>query len=143
VQGQRATIAYELLQDDVLIVIYKAAGVPRDGEWDLCLDFLSSTLHYGNRLRFFTYNEDGEMPREHQTRLTEMMRGYTHKVAVVSPSLAMRFMVSIFMMWNRNVRFFSPAQVGEAYQHLGCEPSTQLAIEAALDRARGKIRDQT
>lgn len=132
-------MAYELLRDHACIVFYKAARPSLPGEWDKYLDFVGGAMHFGNRLRFFTYNEDGEFPREHQNRLTEMMRGYSHRVSVISPSAIMRFIASMFMMMNRQLRLFAPTQLEEAYAHLECDDGLKQAIAKTLDELRARV----
>lgn len=120
--------------------MYKAAGESLPGEWSSFFDFVEDTFHYGEQLRFFVYNEDGEMPRQHMERVREMMHAHPCRVAVISPSPAIRFMMSIFAMWNRQVKLFGPEQHQAAFEHLGYDTETGRRILDALERGRQKTR---
>jgi len=137
--AQRPALAYELLREPPCVVLYKAARPTTDRDWEPYLELVRAALPYGNGLRFVAWNEDGEIPRATQARMTDMLRGYTHQVAVISSSVVMRFIVSIFLLWNRNIRFFSPSQKEEIYVHLGCDAAAREAIAACLERLRRQV----
>lgn len=139
-EPRRPVLAYELLPNATCLVLYKAAGASLPNEWPEFFDYVESTFRYGERLRFFVYNEDGEMPREHMERVREMMQAHPLRVAVISPSPAMRFMMSIFAMWNRHVKLFAQDQHQAAFEHLGYDAETGRAILDALERGRRKTR---
>ena len=68
--------------------------------------------------------------------MQQVMRGRRWRVALVSPSIAVRFVASTFALSVRDVRFFSPDALPAALKHLECNGQEEQYMLAALERLR-------
>jgi hypothetical protein len=59
--------------------------------------------------------------------------------ALVSPSLAFRFMASALSVINPTIRCFPPTQLDAAFAHLGLSETEAHFAKAAHDRLKGAL----
>jgi hypothetical protein len=85
-------------------------------------------------MRCLVWNEGGRPTVAQQRRLLEVTQGTHVPVAIVSSSVAVRFIVSVFALANRHVRFFPAAQIARALSYLCNEQSERAAARTALER---------
>lgn len=129
-----ASFIFEWLPDERVVVVYQGKHEPEDTEWDAYIDLVRS-LQGSGTFRVLACSEGGRATREQQQRLmTVDMTGWL--VAVVSPSTAVRFVVSRFALEIPAIKVFSPDQVNEACTYLGCNSGATAAILAARERLR-------
>jgi len=69
--------------------------------------------------RVLVLTEGGHPTREQQGLMNSSMPQSGVRVAVISPSVVARFVTSILVLTNPDIRCFSPQQRGQAYGHLG------------------------
>jgi hypothetical protein len=138
---QRAfrTLAFEYLPERCCIVLYQGTEPPSDAEWDAYIGQVQSVAHMHAKLKIFVFSERGRPSKDQQARLTEAASGHLSHVAVVSPAFAMRFVVSALSLFKPNLRFFTPEQLSEAFQHLGFDPAARLIVEQTIERMRRRI----
>jgi hypothetical protein len=99
------------------MVLYQGADEASDAEWEPYLETLKG-IDRSAPVRILAYTEGGRPTREQQQRLKAVEKqGWL--VAVVSPSTAVRFVVSVFALELPTIRLFSPEQLDEACSYLG------------------------
>ena len=133
------TLVVEFLPEQSCIVTYQGTDPPSDADWDAYVGQTRALTHVHLKLRVLAYSEGGRPSKDQQARLVAVVRDLRTRVAIVSPALAMRFVVSVFALTNPNVRCFTPGQLSEAFKHLGLHPAGQLAVEQALERMRSRV----
>lgn len=128
------TIAYEWLPEAGIMVAYHGLHEAEDAEWDDYIAFVRS-FHDQSGVRSFVYSEGGRPTREQQQRLTEALNP-SCPIAVVSPSTAVRFVVSVIALEVRAIQLFQNDQIDEAFAHLACTPDEIAAIRSTLERLK-------
>lgn len=127
-------IAYGSIPDLALVVLHHAKRNPNDLEWQTYLDFLRRLEIGQSAFRMLVESDGGHPTRSQQAKMSEIAHGTSMRVAVISPSTTARFVTSILVLTNPDIRCFSPKQHLDAYVHLGLPA-------AAADRAN-EIRAQ-
>ena len=132
----RRTIAFEYLPEPRCLVLYQTAEPPSDAEWDAHLEKLRAVQAANADFCVFVWTDGGRPTPPQQARLAELTRRTVWKTAVVSPALAVRFVVSSLSLTKVNVRYFAPDELNEAYAHLELDEVSQRAIEQTIERFR-------
>ena len=129
-------MSFELLEREQILVSYQGTAATQE-QWDHYLDQLA-TLREVERVRFLVY-ADGSPPTPGiQRRIAGIAHGHDKwLVALVSPSTALRFVVSAFKLVNRSIRFFTPAELHDALSHIQCDSDERGAVQNALRRLQG------
>lgn len=76
-------------------------------------------------------------PPDVLSQIAGVARGQPWRVALLSPSTAVRFAASTFSMIARGFRFFTPERMAEALEHLHCTEAEKEAARRSLARCRG------
>lgn len=126
-------LVFEWLSAERMMVMYHGVHEADDVEWDACLDALR-TLQSGP-VRILVSTQGGRPTRDQQQRLIEIEKS-DWKVAVVSPSTAVRFVVSVFALELPSIRLFAPEHLDEACAYLGCTLDEVAVVRGALERAK-------
>ena len=110
-----------------------------DGEygpdrWETVAQLLQE-LRSQRHTRFLVYQQQ-QPPLSVLKRLTDAVRGGHWRVAMVSPSAAMRFVASSFSLIVKDVRFFAPEALDAALDHLHCSSAEKRRVGACLERLR-------
>jgi hypothetical protein len=126
-------LSFEWLAEERLIVLYQGPNEALDSEWDPYLEHLKTLV--GTQARIFVYTEGGRPTRDQQQRLLDVEKN-TWPVAVVSPSTAVRFVVTVFALELPRIQLFAPEQMEEAVAFLGCAPGAIGSVRAAIDRCK-------
>lgn len=116
------------------MVLYQGENDASDAEWEPYLEILKRLVGTKN-VRIFAYTDGGRPTREQQQRLLEIDLD-RWPIAVVSPSTAVRFIVSVFALETPAIRLFPPEQLSEACAYLNCTAEELTTIHAGLDRAK-------
>jgi len=130
-------LRWEVLQPEQLMVSYYDGPGVQD-RWAACAQLLRE-LRSKPEARFLVYQLEQPPLREVQ-RLIEAVRGCSWRVAMVSPSVAMRFVASSFSLVAKNVRFFAPEALDAALAHMNCSVAEKLRVRACLERLRANQR---
>ena len=85
--------------------------------------------------RFLVYQLE-QPPLSALQLLLDAVRGGRWRVAMVSPSISMRFVASSFSLVVKNVRFFAPETLDAALDHLSCTAAEKLKVRGCLERLR-------
>ncbi|HET6336921.1 MAG TPA: hypothetical protein VFG30_27035 [Polyangiales bacterium] len=127
-------LAFEWLPEERVIVLYQGLHEALDSEWDGYLESLTR-FHGTHPGGILVYTEGGRPTRDQQQRLMNVPPlGWP--IAVVSPSTAVRFVVSVFALELPAIQLFAPEQMEQAFAFLGCGPDVIPAIRAAIDRCK-------
>jgi hypothetical protein len=128
-------LAFELLEREKILVSYQGNDA-QPAQWENYLE-LMGTLTGVASLRFLVYAEGSPPSAALQRRIVGLVRGHSWRVALVSSSAALRFVVSTFALVNRSIRYFTPEQLAGALLHIGCSAQEAIAVERVLHRLRG------
>jgi len=121
----KPTIAYAAIRELRLIILIQGRRDPTDGEWAEYVRQTSAVLTQADA-RVLVLTEGGHPTREQQGLMNSSMPRHGIRVAVISPSVVARFVTSVLVFANPDIRCFSPEQREQAYRHLGL-----LTIEVA------------
>ncbi|HEV8549037.1 MAG TPA: hypothetical protein VGQ57_08415 [Polyangiaceae bacterium] len=137
----RPSFAFEVVRDLELLVSYQGPRNPSDEEWDGYLEVLGRLHQVPNNYRYFTISEGGHPSGAQQARVKALVNGRTPAVAIVSSSIAMRFVGSVLALINRKVQCFRPDQLRLAYAHLAVPDSDVPRLEMVVARLREKVSE--
>ena len=127
-------LVYEFFPAELLCVSYTGQE-PDAGDWDGYFALLSART--ADRMRFVVYVDGPAPSRAIQARISDAARDRPWRVVLLSSSMALRFVVSVFSFVNRTIRFFPPEELRAALDHLECSAREVLLVERALARFRG------
>lgn len=140
---RRRTFAFEVIEDLELLVSYQGPTSPSDGEWATYLQVLERLHRVPSRYRYLTISEGGHPSGAQQARVKAVTHGRTPPVAVVSTSVAIRFVVSLLALFNHRVKCFGPEQTDRAFEHIGIGHTDQARVRACIAKLKGQIANQT
>jgi hypothetical protein len=131
--GSARGLRWEILDPELLMVSYYDGPGEHDRWAELAAQLreLRSKPH----ARFLVCQGE-QPPLTEVQRLINAVRGGRWRVAMVSPSVSMRFVASSFSLVVKNVRFFAPEQLDAAFDHLACTPAEKLRVNATMERLR-------
>jgi hypothetical protein len=116
-----------------IFVLYQGLGTPSAGEWDR---FVAQVRDYDADMRCLVYTEGWHPSRAQGSAIRAATRGKHPVVAIVSPASSVPFVVSVFTLVNRSMRFFDPQQLDAALDHIRLSPEERQAVLASLERLR-------
>lgn len=105
---------------------------PSDEEWNAALRLLGRVLDEQENVKMLVASDGGGPTAAQRNGLRGVLRGRTVRVAVVSKSAKLRFIVSSLALLNPEIRTFLPNEVAEAYGHLLLSASERRAAERML-----------
>jgi len=121
-----------------LLLLLENRETPRDLEWDYCLDMLGGFAANFFEVKVLVVTEGGGPSMSQRARLSGVARGHPLRVAVVSESMKVRFIVSSVALFLRDISSFRQSEVYQAYEHLRMSPPEQ----SAADRNLGEMRNE-
>jgi hypothetical protein len=137
VPQQSPKIAFQWLEREKLAVVYQGSQPAPQAEWQAHLDFLRRIADVEHRVLLY----GGRQPSSSQLdEIKQATRGKAKpKVALLSPSTALRFVASMFTLLNRNYRFFAPSEFQAALAHLGCTPEETPLVTRTYEELRDRV----
>jgi hypothetical protein len=133
------TFAFEVVEDLELLVSYQGRRNPSDDEWDRYVQVLARLHQSPKDYRYFTVSEGGHPSGPQQARVKAAVNGRTPAVAIVSSSIAIRFVGSVLALVNHKVQCFRPDQLARAYAHIALPSRDGPRLEAVLTRLRASV----
>jgi hypothetical protein len=133
-------IAFGSIPDLALILLYHARRNPNDLEWQTYLDFLRRMAVGTSGYRMLVETDGGHPTRSQQQAMNEIANGNAVRVAVISHSTTARFVTSVMVLTNPDIRCFAPNQHREAYAHLGVPSAAMERTNEIRERVRNKLR---
>lgn len=117
-----------------LLVSCQNNETPSDVEWDEFLRILVANRENFATLKLLVVTDGGGPTAAQRKRLEAALAGQSIRVAVVTDSIKVRFIVSSVALLNRHISTFSRAETARAYQYLGLSPTEQqLAAQTAAE----------
>jgi len=135
-----ANLAFEVHDEMSLIVLKHGSGAPSEEEWKRYLDAWGPVAHRLEQIRILVLTDGGRPLRDQQTQLNTILGGRSVRTAVVSSSMAVRFVISVFALMNPGIRGFASSHLAEALEYLGLNPiefSFAESVVRRLSRAIG------
>lgn len=115
-----------------LIVLRENSSTPTDRDWDEFLEILAVNRPDFPRIKILVKTDGGGPNAEQRKRLSVALGGVPVRVAVVTDSIKVRFIVSSIALLNSEIATFSNKEIVEAYQHLSLSVREQKLVEAAI-----------
>ena len=128
------SLAFEVLEEISLTVLRHGQGPPTEPEWDGFLAALPRPSGGLEKMRVLVVTDGGRPLREQQARLNDIIGGRSIRTAVVSSSIAVSFVVSVFALVQPGIRGFPSSQLGGALDYLEIHRSDRSAAESAVRR---------
>ena len=130
-------LVHEWLERESALVVCQNGSVPSADEWSGYLRELRRLAPIEHRVLLYT---EIHLTRQQQSELQDATRSPIEpRVAVVSPSNAVRFVASIFTLLNRNIRCFSPQHYSVALTHLQLAPQEVNAVTSCYGRLMERV----
>jgi hypothetical protein len=133
------SFAFEVVPELELLVSYQGPENPTDEEWNAYIEVLARLHQAPNGYRYLTFSEGGHPSGAQQARVKAAVNGRTPAVAIVSSSIAIRFVGSVLALINRKVLCFRPDQVERAYAHVAIRESDVPHVESIVARLRARV----
>ena len=133
------TLALEFLAKQSCIVMYQGSQTPSDAAWDMHLEQFRSLAGRLEEIKILVITEGGRPTKAQQARLAQVVGGHASATAVVSAMLAVRFVVSALALVKPNLRYFTPDEMGGAFQHLGIEEEERTLVLQTIERLRRHV----
>ncbi len=124
-------MAFEYLSKEKILLSFNGPNTTAD-QWDRYIAQMQSISKVPNP-RFLVLVEGPPPSPAVQRRIAEHVQRDA-RVALVSSSTALRFVVSAFSLVNRTIKYFSPAQLPAALAHLDCSELDAQVVYGALER---------
>jgi hypothetical protein len=115
-----------------LLILRENSLAPTEQDWTAFLRQLQELRPRMSEMRAIVFTDGGGPSTDQRKRLSRVIGDAPIHTAVVTDSVAIRFVISSIALFNKMIRTFSWAEVRQAYAWLGLRPSDQLAIERAL-----------
>lgn len=139
------TLAFAVLDALDLIVSVQGRAGPTDSEWDAYFESASQRALDARPYQFLVLTRGGRPTPAQVRRLREAMAPHPRaRVAVVTDSAGVLFVVSALALANPLMRCFKTSELDQAFVYLGVK-STEVAIveatRAKLEQKLGKNAD--
>ena len=130
-------LVFEVLAEHKIVVLCHGPDDASAQEWTRWVELVRSIRD--DHTRYLVYSTGGRPNRAQQAEISEVVRGRAHRVAVISPSTAASFMVSVFALVTPGIRLYTPTQFDKALGFLECTPVEAAAIRGAIDRMQAQL----
>lgn len=131
-------LVFAALTEARLLVSCQSKFNPSDQEWDRWLEAAWTLERRVENIRLLVVTEGGHPTKPQIERLRAANKS-NPPTAIVSPSLALRFLGSALTFVNPTIRCFSPAELEQALGHLGVGPIEGKQVEPTLERLRQQL----
>lgn len=138
-QRRGPSFAFAVLPDLEVLLSYQGPRDPSDEEWARYLTVLDRLHRTPNDYRYLTVSAGGLPSASQQSKVKAVTHGRSPAVAIVSSSIAIRFVVSVLALVNPKVQCFRPDQLDKAYQHLNLAAAAVPRVEATLERLKAEV----
>jgi hypothetical protein len=136
-------IARTLITREVgdLIISRQNKETPEDRDWDEFLEAIIRNRSRSAKMKILVITDGGGPSVDQRKRLQEALKGHTFRVAVVTDSVKVRFIVSSIALLNRDISTFSMADMARACEYVGLNTQdVALALRAAKEMEAGLAR---
>ncbi len=129
---QKKSLAFRFVSD-TLLVLRENSNTPHDQDWDDFLRILIDNRQNFPKLKILVRTDGGGPSAAQRKRLQQALDGRPVRVAVVTNSVPVRFIVSSIALLNRAIRSFANDEIDAAYVHLGMTAAERRLAEKAVD----------
>jgi len=84
------------------------------------------------KIKILVKTDGGGPSTEQRKRLGVALGGMPVRVAVVTDSIKVRFIVSSIALLNREIATFNNKEIVQAYEHLSLDPREQRLVQLAI-----------
>jgi hypothetical protein len=137
------SFAFENIEDLELLLSYQGPRNPSDAEWAPYVALLQRLHATRAGYRYLVFSDGGHPSSEQQARLKAATEGRKPPVSIISSSVAIRFVVSIFALFNHRVQCFAPSEINSALRHIGLNPDVAPRVLARLAKLKDGIAAPT
>lgn len=131
-------LVFEAIVDARLVVSCQTKFNPSDAEWDRWMMAVGNLEHQVQSLRLLVMTEGGHPTKQQLERLRAVNKK-NPPTAIVSSSLALRFMGAALTFVNPAIRCFAPPQLEKAFDHLALVPAERKQARAVVERLQQGI----
>ncbi len=131
-------LVFEAIKEARLLVSCQTKFNPSDAEWDRWLIAASNLEHAVASFRLLVVTEGGHPTKAQVERLRKVNKK-NPPTAIVSSSLALRFMGSALTFVNPTIRCYSPAHLDDAFEHIGLFPAERAQAREAVKRLQREL----
>jgi len=117
-----------------LMVLRENKTTPSDADWDAFLAELTAQRPNFKNLRIVVFTDGGGPSSAQRKRLAVALGGEAVRVAVVTESATVRFIVSSIALLNKSIATYHPKDVDKAFAWLALSPSEQKQVEHAREQ---------
>ena len=122
-----------------MIVSCQTRFNPSDLEWDRWMTAASVLARQVGDFRLLVVTDGGHPTRTQLERLKRLKDRKEPPTAIVSSSVALRFMGAALTFVNSTIRCFAPAQLDDAFEHIGLVPADRSLARASIERLRREL----
>ena len=130
---------FEVLAEARLIVSCQTRFNPSDLEWDRWMTAASVLARQVGDFRLLVVTDGGHPTRAQLERLKQLKDQKEPATAIVSSSVALRFMGAALTFVNSTIRCFAPAQLDDAFEHIRLAPADRNLARASVERLRREM----
>ena len=114
---------------------------PDERDWDEFLEIVAKNRAKSAKTKILVITDGGGPSIDQRKRLQRTLSGHTFRVAVVTDSVKVRFIVSSVALLNREISTFSMADMPRACEYLGLNsPEVGAALKLAKDLEAHLVR---
>ena len=122
-----------------MLFLRESALPPSDAEWNQCLRLLSEHRSDWSKVKVLVVTEGGGPTVAQRKSLSSLVEGHPIRVAVVTESTKVRFIVSSAALFLREIASFSPRELHLAYAHLKMSVTEQTSADKILDEMSAAV----
>lgn len=126
-----------------MLVSYETKEMPSDHEWDEFLKMLATHRANFAALKILIVTDGGGPTLTQRKRLQTALAGQSVKVAVVTDSIKVRFIVSSVALLNHSISTFSRAEFSKAVAFLGLGAGEYRLAMKAVDEMTQLLQAQS
>ena len=130
------TLAFEWIDDSRMLVSVSGDREFSTGDWKRYLGAIYAHENDNAGMRALVVAGKGKPDRTQQQDIMSLPNQDSRRVAIISESLALRFLVSVFVLVVPQVKLFPSRQIDDALLFLGLESREAEVARRSLDRLR-------
>jgi hypothetical protein len=136
---EQCNLAFEIVHDLRVVVLFLGDENPSDAEWDDYLAAIAPQISVDLGYRVLVICGSGHPTRSQQGRLHEMLGQQRPNVGIISDAVIARFVGSVLALFNPNLRCFSRDQRDAAFGHLELTAREIGVVNAAIARLETRV----
>jgi hypothetical protein len=134
----RTDLLFEVVREARLVVSCQSKFNPSDDEWARWMTAASNLEHEVGQFRLLVVTEGGHPTKPQLDRLRAVNKK-NPPTAIVSSSLALRFMGTALTFVNPTIRCFSPKELDEAFDHIGLVSAERSRATTVMQRLEKEL----